>query len=113
NKSEGDLPQIALTTGGADALECLIRKMGVSESEFTLPTGTGRVHLYAGGGGTNSYSSTLNGGASFTGAQPFWNSLDNLKKYDVVVLSCEGSEGEFTLPNTPPTFAKSTQARQA
>ena len=91
SQAEGDLPRIALTTGGADALECLLRKIGIADSEFTPPTGTGHVHLYAGAGGTDKYAATMNGGASFGGVTSFWGDLAQLKKYDVVVLSCESS----------------------
>jgi hypothetical protein len=109
-----DIPLIALTTGGADALECLLRKVGIDDSEFTLPAGSGRVHLYAGGGGSNQYTSALNNGANIPPANSFWESLDNLKKYDIVVLSCEGDQGEHNFPGTNgPNYGKTTTARQA
>lgn len=94
NQSEGDIPQMALTTGGADALECLLRKIGLDDAEFTNESGKGRIHLYQGVGG-----GTLDGGVSL--AQPFWSDVNNLKKYDILLLSCEGSE----YGNTKPTAA--------
>ena len=69
NKTEGDLPKIAITTGGADALECLVRKLGIDDSEFTTDTGAGRVHMFAGSGGVNRFT----GGAdTFPNAQTLW-----------------------------------------
>jgi len=92
NKMEGHLPRIALTTGGADALECLMRKIGISESEMTPEAGTGRLNFYAAEGGAAKYNATLNGGAAFSPAPPFWSSANSLKQYDIVLLSCEGTE---------------------
>jgi hypothetical protein len=104
NQTEGHIPKIALTTGSADALECLLRKIGIQDSEFTPETGTGRVNLFAGAGGTNRYAATLNGGANLTSVQPWWDSVANLMGYDIVLHSCEGTEN--------PTN-KSQAARQA
>ncbi len=103
NQSEGHIPRMALTTGGKDALECLLRKIGVQDSEFTPETGTGRVNLYAGGShlgvamgnasqGTNAYDPSLNAGATFTDAETWWEVAANLTKYDIILHSCEGTE---------------------
>jgi len=112
NQSEGHIPKMALTTGQLDALECLLRKVGISDSEFTTETGSGRVNFYAGGGGTASYDASLNGGAAFTSVRPWWDSLDNLKKYDIILHSCEGSQGSFG-NGSEPMSTKSMEARQA
>jgi hypothetical protein len=84
NQSEGDLPQFAITTGGADSLECFLRKIGISDSEFTPASGNGRVHMFQGTGG-----STISG---ITAAASLWDSPAELAKHDVVILSCEGNE---------------------
>lgn len=100
NQSEGDIPQMALTTGGADSLECLLRKIGLDDSEFTESTGRGRVHLYAGTGGTPRFRPGLNGGAAFADATTLWDTVDHLRPYDVVFLSCEGGQNPGTKPAT-------------
>lgn len=106
-KSEGDLPQIALTTGGADIMECWLRKVGIDDSEFTTGTGDGRVHFYSGGTwdndspATSKFAASHLGGATFSGAQAFWSQQSNLMKYDIVILSCEGT----TLMKTKPQAA--------
>jgi hypothetical protein len=98
NKSEGDIPQMALTTGGADALECLLRKIGLDDAEFTTAQGTGRVHLYAGSGGTDQFTSSLNGGADLASATTLWGTVDSLGRYQIVFFSCEGGQHEETKP---------------
>jgi len=92
NQSEGHIPKIALTTGGADPLECLLRKIGLEDSEFTLESGTGRVNLFGGNGGSNQYTGSLNGGASMTPTQTFWSDAATLNSYDIVLLACEGAQ---------------------
>lgn len=99
NKSEGNIPRIALSVGGADAMECLLRKnkLGLDDSEFSTESGDGRVNLYAGANGVNKFAPGLNGGASFTAAvqlpgTSWWDRFENLSKYDILMLSCEGAE---------------------
>jgi hypothetical protein len=99
NQGEGHIPKIALTTGGADALECLLRKIGIDDAEITNDAGTGRVNLFSGGThsgmpitnnspGTNSFMS----GGMMTDAEVWWEQEANLKKYDIILHSCEGTE---------------------
>jgi hypothetical protein len=97
-QAEGHMPRIALTTGSSDALECFLREIGIADSEFTLPTGTGRVNLYVGGRasdgkgqGAKSFSAAL-GGASFPDATTLWSNVDRLLGYDILMHSCEGSQ---------------------
>lgn len=93
--SEGDMPQMAITTGGADALECLLPKLGIDPSEFSTDSGTGHVHLYNGNGASKFASGQPNTG-TFSDAKTLWDNLDQLKKYDLVIFSCEGSQPSDT-----------------
>jgi hypothetical protein len=102
-----NIPRMALTTGGADALECLLRKIGIADSEFGIMGETGkRIHLYAGnatsaGGGTDKYDSATDNGADFAPAQALWGNTTtqpNLNPYDVVLFSCEGNQNTADKP---------------
>jgi hypothetical protein len=98
NKSQGDMPRIAITTGGADALECLPRKLGIDDSEFTTDAGDGRVHLFY-GNGTDKFAATHPTGAMpFPNATTLWGDVDKMKNYDIVFLSCEGAQNASTKP---------------
>jgi hypothetical protein len=102
SKAEGDLPRIAIAAGGADQMECLPRRLGVADSEFTTSAGEGRIHLYTATDNANdagvgdlsvkAFDATLNGGAMLPHSTELWGSLESLRKYDIVVLSCEGTQ---------------------
>jgi hypothetical protein len=105
NRSEGDMPKIALTTGNADSLECLLRRIGIDDSEIGTSGSPNKIHLYddsmSGGRGVARFKSGFAGGTGqFTDAQTLWNSLDNLKAYDIVILSCEGDQYPGTKSQT-------------
>jgi hypothetical protein len=93
NKNEGDIPKIAVVTGNCDALECLVKKLGVAPSEFTPDSGDGRVHLYTANG-----ASKLQSGATFSPALTLTSNLTKLKEYDIVMFSCECSPNPLGKP---------------
>ena len=84
-QAEGDMPQIALTTGTCDQLGCMLPKIGIAPSEIGSETDgpSKAVHVYKGSG---------SGPAAATQAQDFWNNVGKLKQYDMAILSCECSE---------------------
>jgi hypothetical protein len=92
NQGEGDIPLMAFVTGAVDSLECVMRKIGIDDAEFTQPSGTGRVRLYVGDGtqpGGHHY-----GGANAGTGTPLETALvdspSTLAKYDMVLFACQG-----------------------
>ena len=106
NKSEGDIPRIAISVGGADQMECLPLRLGVDAAEFTTAAGDGRIHLSVGHSndrGTNNqpvraFDASINAGASLTSSNDLWASAESLMKYDIVILSCEGNSYQQEKP---------------
>ncbi len=92
NHMEGDIPNIAVSTGAADSLECLLLRMGVDASEYTGdPAGGGRIHIFTGGNAPGGTGGAVTNPASKQSYQYLWNTDANMQAYDVVLLSCEGS----------------------
>jgi hypothetical protein len=107
-----NMPDIAVSTGEADTLECLMRRIGLPTTEYVAGAGgTGHVHVFAGGkqgqGGGGAFGCLLNGAGGgggvgtaecpgMTGApasyESLWDSQNDLMPYDIVLLSCEGGE---------------------
>lgn len=91
NGKEGSMPHIAVTAGGCDALECLLRGIGIDDSEFVPGhSKAGHIHVFNGEGGD------FVGAPAAGGAQPgqgeLWNDKAKMASYDMVMLSCECSE---------------------
>lgn len=86
NRAEGDLPRIALTSGGCDKLGCMLPKVGIDPSEFGVEADGDRksIHTFLGSGGM--------GPAGAGQAQSFWSDPNKLKNYDMVIMSCECNE---------------------
>jgi hypothetical protein len=84
------IPLMALSTGGVDAMECVLRKMGVEDSQFSNAGGTGRVRFYHDNGAT-----CTNGGGSCTGVTPAITQLTatqaEVEQYDALIFPCNGN----------------------
>jgi hypothetical protein len=86
------MPQIAISMGSADTLECLPFRMGLAEAEFTSGASTsGHIHVFTGGGAGGN-------GAPPESSTGLWDSIADLEKYDVTLFSCEGSETKNANP---------------
>ncbi len=95
--AQGDIPKIALSTGSADALECLLLKLGIDESEIKADGQGGRVHLYSDtmspGEGADTFQAGFAGGTgAFPDSQLLWGDLAKMSEYDIVIFSCEGGQ---------------------
>lgn len=86
-QAEGNLPLIAMVTGSADPMECILPKIGFAASEFTAPSGNGRVRMFQDNG------TSFPGGSAATAL--FGNSAE-LMKYDLVIVDCVGSPARRT-----------------
>jgi hypothetical protein len=100
NPAQGDhLPHIAVSTGEVDAMECVLRNIGVADDQFTIASGAGRVHLYRGEGDR--------GGARMptcTGTSTTSNTTCTGRYYDVgmsTVRSCTSSSNYGCNNNMP------------
>jgi len=86
-QAEGDIPLMAFVTGFADSLECVLRKIGIADSEFSDPSGNGRVRFYRGDG---------HSGVSFSPSTPLedqlWASEAAIDAYDMVFFACQGAQ---------------------
>jgi len=83
NRSEGDIPRMAIATGQLDSLECTLAKL-IDPAEVGPPGSDARVHLYRLNG--NDLATPVPSRAAMLA------DLQNLLKYDLVMLPCPSSE---------------------
>lgn len=89
------LPLIALSTGSVDALECVLRKMGVEDSQFSNAGGTGRIRFYRDNG-----ADCVDGRGSCKGTTPDYDQLTGsqaeLDQYDALVFPCNSTAHDIS-----------------
>jgi hypothetical protein len=99
--TDDNMPDIAVSTGSADSLECLMHRIGLPLSEFVGGSaGSGHVHVFAGGSPGGGGGGGMGPGRpempAWTNAPEadtsLWNSQANMMPYDITLLSCEGGE---------------------
>jgi hypothetical protein len=91
NVSDGlmvNMPQIAISTGQLDAIECVFEKIGIAPSEFTNPDGPGRIHLYRGGNASSPAGARIDTNTPHDVA--LYSDISALEQYDMIVADCEG-----------------------
>ncbi len=102
NKSEGDIPLTAIATGGVDTLECVLRKIGIEDAEFTAPSGTGRVHMYQGDTGPSGLGERPAAGNGVPWSS-LWGSASTLSSYDALIFACNGDPGQASMTDADRT----------
>jgi hypothetical protein len=99
------LPQFAISTGGADSMECLLKRIGVADSEYASGAGgNGHIHIFQGGGSGSTAGPQMLGGSP-PSSTALWPAGTALGKYDVVILSCEGDETSGVNPSALADYA--------
>lgn len=77
NQKEGRLPKLAVGQGDYDQIECVLRTMGVDDSEFTSPTEKGAIHLY-----------NNRGDAETAELYALFADAGNMAAYDLIFVNC-------------------------
>jgi hypothetical protein len=93
--TQGNIPMIAIATGSVDGVECVLRDMGIADTEFTDDNQTvnpgGYIHLYKGSSsaGAQINASTPSEALLMNGA-----SVTPLNAYDMVMFPCQGNPSD-------------------
>ena len=101
NTTRVDMPMVAISTGNADSLECILRRLGVVDSEIGTGGGTQHIQLFTDTNSAGVGVSKFDNGTAFADSQTkLWDSAADLSVYDIVILSCEGQQASNTKPQS-------------
>jgi len=102
--TDNNIPDIAVSTGSADSLECLMLRVGLAPTEFVAGSSmAGHVHVFSGGLARTAANADagLNGigepeafpmPEAPASSESLWMTAAQLMHFDLVLLSCEGGE---------------------
>jgi hypothetical protein len=111
--AQNNIPLTAMATGSVDTLECVLRKIGIADSEFSSPTGSGRIHIWQ--GDLSNDVQPGRGTTRFYGAQPptgtgpttsfsgLYSNAAALARYDQVIFACNGDPGQASMDDADRT----------
>ncbi|HKO49736.1 MAG TPA: hypothetical protein VJV79_18530, partial [Polyangiaceae bacterium] len=97
-QSQGNIPLMAMVTGNVDSLECVLRKMGIDQTEFTNPADGGRIQFYL---GSDIKNETDGSGHKIDINTPWQKDLfatdattkaPVINNYDMTILACQGEK---------------------
>ncbi|MFO0622725.1 MAG: hypothetical protein U0745_15135 [Polyangia bacterium] len=80
-QGEGGIPRMAVAVGNWDAIECVLRGVGLSEREFSAPSGSGAVHLY-------NNRTDGDGAPGSVNVRELLTDLKKMKQYNLIFLNC-------------------------
>jgi len=106
NGTEGDIPNIAVSTGSDDSLECILRRIGLDAAEYVPGASTsGHVHIFNGGVAENHGEvQPMPGAPASYASGGLCDTVDDLMMNDIVLLSCEGAVTESPNPSALETY---------
>jgi hypothetical protein len=102
NKSQGDIPLTGLATGGVDTLECVLRKIGLDDAEFTAAGGTGRIQMYQGDTGPSGFGARPAAGNPVSWTTLYGNQA-TLNLYDQLIFECNGDPAQASMADADRT----------
>lgn len=93
-KSEGSIPRMAIAVGEWDAIECVMRHVGVKDQEFTAPNGGGAIHMY------NNRSDGV-GAPGGVDVSALLTDLKKMLQYNLIFLNCSDDTYSSDLVRDP------------